>query len=127
MRSNDKKTNIAFAKEKNILYIHEKWLDSQRAHINNGCAARSNFASSNPESFFCDHIVKEIYQRALSLINLTLEPRLFYPTAVEELPQMLFNTSYEKLREMPRAIRVTLTENKSIQVLWDDGYSRAFS
>ncbi|KAJ5819495.1 hypothetical protein N7474_005086 [Penicillium riverlandense] len=123
--SDNEKTSIAFAKDRNILYIHEKWLDRKRAHSSSGCTAAMNFPLSHSETFFCDHLVEEIYQRALALIQPSLEP--MSPHSEEDLPYNIFRTCREKLSEMPRGIRMVPSGNMLFHVFWSDGFSRAFA
>ncbi|KAJ5198742.1 uncharacterized protein N7498_007859 [Penicillium cinerascens] len=123
--SDDEKTSVVFAKESNILYVHEKWLDISRAHLGVECLASTTYIDDS-DGFFCEHVVEEIFHRALALIYRPLKLN-YLSSPLEDSPHIIFQTSRGKLQDMPRGIRTETIENKSLKVLWDDGHSRAFS
>lgn len=126
--SESETTNAAYLKERNTLYIHERWLDFNRAHNGSECAALCVSRASD-EHFFCDHVVEELYKRIIALIWSPFEILANVPSQQAEPLHVLLQRCRERLREMPRMIQTHSIEgaNNSLRVSWDDGHSRAFS
>ncbi|KAJ5588760.1 hypothetical protein N7537_011438 [Penicillium hordei] len=126
VRAGDEETDIAFSKNKNTLYIHEKWLYTERAHLDSDCPVRLS-PQIESDSFFCEHIVHEIYHRAVGLINPSVEWIIYGESKPNKSLYLSPQMVQQKLHDMPRHVRVVENEDSSIQVLWDDGHSHAFS
>jgi hypothetical protein len=58
----DVKIDLAFSNEEMVLYVHSKWLEVEMAHTHQVCPAKSELTD---EVFFCDHVVEELYRRAI--------------------------------------------------------------
>jgi hypothetical protein len=127
VRCDGSKANLAFLKERNVIYVHERWLDFWRAHSGLECTV-AQLSRGEPETLFCEHVVEALYKRAMIAICPPLEsPQQIQLRQLEPL-QVLFARSGEKLREMPRMIQTCLVEgSRSLRVSWNDGYSRGFS
>lgn len=126
VRAGDEETDIAFAKNKKTLYIHERWLYTQRAHLDSDCPVRMS-PQIESDSFFCEHIVHEIYHRAVALINPSVEWTIYGESKPNKSLYLSPQMVQQKLHDMPRHVRVVENEDTAIQVLWEDGHSHAFS
>lgn len=99
---------MLYSSEKKLLTIHEAYIGFKRAHSNANCAVSELSADSElrDKAFFCDHVVKELYELGISDItrslNMTDDERVKLERSLSRLVQ-------RKLREMPRGISVTRT------------------
>lgn len=123
----DAEVDMAFNHMANTLYLHEKWLDFQRVHVDSECPV---WLSSEPSSdgFFCDHVVEELYKRAVVMIFKEVEQLWLSQSDHVRSVRSLFQRSRTKLRQMPRMIRtVPVEQGVGILVSWLDGESKAVS
>jgi hypothetical protein len=119
----DNKTNLAYLKERNLLYVHEKWLDFSRVHSSSECAV-TLVSDGDSQGFFCDHVVEELYKRAIMAICHPIDGlRQNFPKQAESL-QLLLRQSRDKIHEMPTMVQTTPVYGAtSLRVSWNDGYT----
>ncbi|KAH8691838.1 hypothetical protein BGW36DRAFT_431085 [Talaromyces proteolyticus] len=126
VQCDDNRPNVVYLKERNRLYVHEKWLDFWRAHSNAPCEV-SQVGQGGPEELFCGHLVEDLYKQAIMAISHPLQERQLLLKEARSL-QVLFRQCKEKIREMPTMIRLVQGNSAgSLTVTWNDSYSRAFS
>lgn len=120
VQSTDTGIDLLFTTKESCLQIHEKWLDFQRIHETASCQV-SNLAhglASGSEGFACDHIVEELYELVLAEIMPSLD---LEKDAAGTVSRSLRHKARDKLRQMPRNIKVLATENPlELEVSWAD-------
>jgi hypothetical protein len=123
---NDNIPNMAFSKEHNILYVHEKWLHFWRAHRTSPCEISE--LGDAPSDIFCDHVVDDMFKSAVLAVWRPIAPP--YNIMVKDVQslQSLIRKCKGKTREMPFKVQITTgAQTDSLRVTWKDNYNRAFA
>ena len=122
VRCADSKTNLTYLKDQNLLLVHHKWLDFWSAHRGSPCEV-SETSQKEIEEFFCEHLVEELFKRAIVAMHSSSE--LMDPRHSQPL-QFALRQINQKIHDMPTEIQIIRGQG-SLQVSWNDGYTRAFS
>ncbi|EED22724.1 hypothetical protein TSTA_062120 [Talaromyces stipitatus ATCC 10500] len=122
----DNLPNMAFSKEHNILYVHEKWLDSGRAHGTSPCEMSE--VGVILTDMFCDHIVDDMFKSAILAVRRPIDPPYNFMVKDVQSLQSLVRNCKGKTREMAFNVQVAAAKStNSLRVTWSDSYSRAFA
>ncbi|KAL4862107.1 hypothetical protein BDV12DRAFT_203355 [Aspergillus spectabilis] len=111
--------DLAYSAEENMLYVHEKWLWLPTPF---NLEEPEGSLHMGQDAFICQHVVKEIYRRTLAIV--------FSQNSGLRLPHdlgPLLETSYQKLRQMPRMIEASVVEeDTALRISFYTGHSHAF-
>lgn len=110
--------DLLYEPEKQILRVHEKWLNFEDIHSTASCYLYRSATNQSitPETLFCDHIIEEIYAMALSDVMKDVDLRQNHAILVKRFLQ---NEVHDKLQQIPRGVNVNPTDNGGeLEVLW---------
>jgi hypothetical protein len=114
VKGGETEIDLLFRKEEKLLQVHEKWVDFQRVHEAASCEV-FRFMQEQPiemQAFFCDHVVEDLFELALNDTRGSLE--LDQAKCVR-----LRRVARERIRQMPRLIKVSRTVNANeLEVSW---------
>jgi hypothetical protein len=115
--------DVLFTKERNLLQIHEKWLDYANIHE----AAECNFFQakggqlSEDDIFFCDHVVFDLFELVLEE---TQGPFELNAQQCRKLRTM----AAKRLHELPRHVQLSATDKaEELSIQWVGNQSNSFS
>lgn len=112
--------DVIFDSHRNVLKIHQRWLDFNAVHRTPCRDLLSSKVAEQEGSFFCDHVVEE-------LIKISL-PQITRPVAV---PRGIENTILRQIRNslryMPHSIKVIQTSQRGcLMITWEDNETESF-
>lgn len=109
--------DVAYQADKDLLYIHEKWLCSPGSRH-----GVPDLAEAQPGAFISQEIVEELYHRAVRIIFRQTKGTQLTPSLGQLLP-----LSHQKLHQMPRMIQVTpMADGETVTVSFHTGHSLVF-
>lgn len=119
----DTEIDLIFREEEKVLRIHEKWIDFWRIHEDTSCEV-SRLARERPvqmESFYCDHVVEDLFELALNDIRSPLElDQSEYVT--------LRRIARERIQQTPQLVHVFKTGRANeLGVSWTGNESEIIS
>ena len=109
--------DVAYQADKDLLYIHEKWLRSPGSPH-----GIPDLAEAQPGAFISQEIVEELYHRTMRIIFRQTKGTQLTPS----LGQLLL-LSRQRLHQMPRMIQVTpMADGETVTVSFHTGHSLVF-
>jgi len=106
--------DMLFSVQEGLLRVHQKWADFQRIHQDAGCEVfdLSQERPMDGGAFSCDHVVEDLFELTLNQVREPLE--LSQSECV-----ILRRTARERIRQMPRQIKVSSTGRAhELEVCW---------
>lgn len=111
--------DMLFDKERQLLKVHEKWLNFTRTHEKAPCRiSMAHDLHLSDSTFCCDHVIEELYELAVQEITQTLT--LSHVEAMEFARSMRLKVR-EKLQQMPRMISMKYDGSRKLVVSWTNG------
>ncbi|PYI36403.1 hypothetical protein BP00DRAFT_472717 [Aspergillus indologenus CBS 114.80] len=99
VRSQAQVVDVAYRPDSDLLYIHKRWLQTP-----SGEASGKSFTDKG--ALVGLQNAEEVYQRAITIIHSSITKGAFFPDAAV---RNLMRKAHQKLREMPRLIRLQQT------------------
>jgi hypothetical protein len=111
--------DLLFDKERQLLKVHEKWLNFARIHETAPCRiSMTSDVRLSHSIFCCDHVIEELYELAVQEIIGTFT--LDHGEAMKFARSIRLKVR-EKLQQMPRMISIKKDEPRKLVVSWTNG------